>query len=81
MRGAGKYGKWVGVCGGIASDPQAVPILIGLGVKELSVSVPVIPSIKAQVRRLSLATCQKMAGQALALETAAEVRDLSPLEE
>ena len=81
VQGAGRYGKWVGVCGGIASDPQAIPILIGLGVKELSVSVPVIPTIKAQVRSLSLAECQKMSGQALALETAAEVRDLYPIEE
>ena len=33
-------GRWVGVCGGIASDPQAVPMLVGLGVDELSVSMP-----------------------------------------
>ena len=81
VQGAGRYGKWVGVCGGIASDPQAIPILIGLGVKELSVSVAVIPNVKAQVRSLSLAECQKMAGQAIALETAAEVRDSYPVEE
>jgi phosphocarrier protein FPr len=81
VKGAGQYGRWVGVCGGIASDPQAVPILIGLGVKELSVSVSVIPSIKAQVRALSLTECQKVAGRALALETAAEVRALCPLED
>ena len=79
VQGAGRYGKWVGVCGGIAGDPQAVPLLIGLGVKELSVSVPLIPSIKAQVRELSLAHCQKLAGQAIALETAAEVRALYAL--
>ena len=42
-RAAKTEGKWVGVCGGIASDPQAVPLLIGLGVAELSVSVPTIP--------------------------------------
>jgi phosphocarrier protein FPr len=81
VQGAGRYGKWVGVCGGVAGDPQAVPILIGLGVKELSVSVPVIPTVKAQVRSLSLGQCQKLAGQAIALETAAEVRDLWPLPE
>ena len=46
-------GKWVGVCGGIASDPQAVPLLVGLGVDELSVSVPAIPAVKAQIRSLS----------------------------
>jgi phosphocarrier protein FPr len=81
VRGAGRYGKWVGVCGGIGSDPQAIPILIGLGVKELSASVTMIPSIKAQVRSLDLDHCQKLAAQALGMETAAEVRDLVPLEE
>lgn len=43
-------GKWVGVCGELGADPQAVPILIGLGVDELSVSVPAIASVKAQIR-------------------------------
>jgi phosphoenolpyruvate-protein phosphotransferase len=81
VEGAGRYGKWVGVCGGIGSDPQAIPILIGLGVKELSASVSMIPSIKAQVRSLDLDHCQKLAAQALGMETAAEVRDLVPLEE
>lgn len=78
---ANKHGKWCGVCGGVASDPQAVPILIGLGVKELSVSIPTIPSIKAQVRELSLAECQQIAAKAIALDTAAEVRELCPVPE
>jgi phosphocarrier protein FPr len=78
VKGAGQHGRWVGVCGGTASDPQAVPILIGLGVSELSVSVPSIPAIKAQVRGLSLAGCQELARRALALDTAAEVRALVP---
>lgn len=81
VRGAEKHGKWVGVCGGMAGDPQAVPILVGLGVKELSVSVPVIPAVKAQVRGLTLAQCQDLAQQALNLDSAAQVRDLVPLEE
>lgn len=74
-------GKWIGVCGGVASDPQAVPLLVGLGVNELSVSVPTIPSVKAQVRELSLSECQKLAKKAIALATAAEVRALCPLPE
>ncbi|EKU99272.1 phosphotransferase system HPr (HPr) family protein [Leptolyngbya sp. PCC 7375] len=79
VKGAGRYGKWVGVCGGIGSDPQAVPLLIGLGVKELSVSVSMIPTIKALVRSLSLDQCQKLADRTLGLETATEVRSLVPL--
>jgi phosphocarrier protein FPr len=81
VKGAGRYGKWVGVCGGIGSDPQAIPILMGLGVRELSASVTMIPSIKAQVRSLDLDHCQKLAAAALGMETAAAVRDLVPLEE
>ncbi|MHC1728938.1 MAG: phosphoenolpyruvate--protein phosphotransferase [Syntrophobacteraceae bacterium] len=78
VEGAEKHGRWTGVCGGIASDPQAVPILIGLGVKELSVSLPTIPAIKAQIRAISLAECQKLARTALTLDTATEVRKLVP---
>jgi phosphocarrier protein FPr len=78
VKGAQQHDRWVGVCGGIASDPQAVPILIGLGVRELSVSIPAIPAIKAQIRTLSFADCQALAQQALALDTAAAVRALSP---
>jgi len=78
VEAAHAQGKWVGVCGGIASDPQAVPLLIGLGVDELSVSLPTIPSIKAQIRTLWLHECQELARRALTLETAAEVRFATP---
>jgi len=74
-------GRWVGVCGGMASDPQAVPLLVGLGVDELSVSIPAIPTVKAQIRLLSLATCQDLAARALGLDSAAEVRALVPLDD
>ena len=78
---AHQQGKWVGVCGGIAADPQAIPILIGLGVDELSVSVPILPTVKAQIRTLSLADCQQLADQALGADSAADVRALIPAEE
>jgi phosphocarrier protein FPr len=74
-------GKWVGVCGGIASDPQAVPILVGLGVDELSVSIPAIPAVKAQIRGLSLAACQELAARALTQASAAAVRGLVPTDD
>jgi len=80
-RAANNAGKWAGVCGGVASDPQAVPLLIGLGIKELSCSIPAIPSVKAQIRALTLAECQRLAEQALQQPTAAAVRNLVPLEE
>lgn len=72
--GARKHGKWVGVCGGLASDPLAVPVLIGLGVYELSATVPDIPAIKALVRRLSLGACQALAQEVIQMGTATEVR-------
>lgn len=80
VEGASAEGKWVGICGGLASDPQAVPILIGLGVRELSCSVPAIPAVKAEIRARSLADCQTLAHQALAQDTAAAVRALVPLD-
>ena len=73
-KGAGTQGKWVGVCGGMASEAMAVPVLIGLGVTELSVSVPEIPAIKALIRRLNLSECQRLAQELINLGTAAEVR-------
>ena len=76
VKAATAAGKWVGVCGGIAGDPRGAAILTGLGVTELSVSIPSIAAIKAQVRRLSLAKAQALARQALACRTAAEVRSL-----
>ena len=76
VRAAKAHGRWTGVCGGIAGDPQAVPVLIGLGVDELSVSVPVIPAIKAQIRRLRLAECRTLAEKALDCSGPAEVRAL-----
>ncbi len=70
-------GKWVGICGELGSDPLAVPILIGLGVDELSVSVPAIALVKAQVRTLTLATAQGLAEKALACATASDVREVA----
>lgn len=74
-------GKWLGVCGSIASDPQAVPILLGLGVDELSCSIPAIPAVKAAVRSYSLDQCRQLAAKAVACSTPAEVRALVPVDE
>ena len=70
--------KMVGVCGGTAGEVQAVPILIGLGVTELSVSLPVIPKVKALIRGLKMTDCQALAQKALKMSSAKEVRALSP---
>jgi phosphocarrier protein FPr len=54
-----------------------VPILVGLGVDELSVSVPAIPTVKAQIRSLDHAAAQSLAERALRCATAPEVRRMS----
>jgi phosphocarrier protein len=72
--GAAKHGRWVGVCGALASDPLATPVLIGLGVRELSVSPPQIAEIKARVRQLDTVKCACLSAELLNLGSAAAVR-------
>ena len=76
VRAVHAHGKWVGVCGELAADPLAVPVLIGLGVDELSVSARSIPEVKARVREFSLSEAQGLAQKALAVGSPAEVRAL-----
>ncbi|WP_313000916.1 phosphoenolpyruvate--protein phosphotransferase [Pseudomonas sp.] len=75
VNAAHAHGKWVGVCGAMASERLAVPLLLGLGVDELSVSVPLIPAIKSAVREVNLADCRIIAEQVSNLESAADVRE------
>jgi len=77
VQGANKHGKWVGVCGALAGDPLAVPLLVGLGVTELSVDPVSVPGIKARVRNLNYQLCQQRAQDVLALESAQAVRAVS----
>jgi phosphoenolpyruvate-protein phosphotransferase len=65
---------WVGVCGAVASDPLATAALIGLGVRELSVSSPQLAEIKALVRQLDTGDCERLAQRLLTLRSAPEVR-------
>ncbi|NVZ60970.1 phosphoenolpyruvate--protein phosphotransferase [Pseudomonas gingeri] len=76
VKAAHAHGKWVGVCGALASEALAVPALLGLGVDELSVSVPLIPSIKAAIREVNLDECQVLAQRILGQESAEQVREL-----
>ncbi|WP_137718271.1 phosphoenolpyruvate--protein phosphotransferase [Methylobacillus flagellatus] len=77
VKAARANGIWVGVCGGIAGDPKGAAILTGIGVAELSVSIPSVAAIKAKLRLHTLAECQALAGAALQAATTAEVRALS----
>jgi phosphocarrier protein FPr/phosphocarrier protein len=71
------HGRTVAVCGGLASDPVAVPVLIGLGVHELSTVTAVIPQLKALIATLSVDDCTALARHALERETAEAVRALT----
>ncbi|AMB84476.1 PTS N-acetyl-D-glucosamine transporter [Pseudomonas agarici] len=73
--GAARHQRCVGVCGALASDPLATPLLIGLGVSELSVSPPQIGEIKERVRSLDAAECRRISQSLLQLGSAASVRE------
>jgi phosphocarrier protein FPr/phosphocarrier protein len=74
---ANAAGKPVAVCGGIAADPLAAPLLIGLGIGELSVPAPVIPNLKATIAALHIGECRAAARAALNVGSAAAVRALA----
>jgi len=73
---AHQHGKWVGVCGEVAGDPQAAPLLVGLGVDELSMNPSDIPEVKRAIREVDFEKAQEVAKEALACESAAQVRAL-----
>ncbi|QJR11834.1 hypothetical protein DSM104443_02917 [Usitatibacter rugosus] len=70
-------GKEVAVCGGLGSDVTAIPILVGLGVDEVSAVPAAIPRIKRVLRERTLAECEALAREALLQSTAADVRALT----
>lgn len=70
---AHQHGIWAGVCGEMAGDPALVPLLLGLGVDELSASAPLVPRVKFLIRRLKLSEARELAGFALNCESSAEI--------
>ena len=65
---------WVGLCGELAADPLAIPLLIGLGTDELSMNPSSIPQAKMVLRAITIPECQEIAQQALSFRTALEVK-------
>jgi len=74
VEGARLHGRSVSVCGALAGDEEALPILAGLGIRELSVAAGAIPRLKRLVRSLDSRECEALAKQALVLEGAGAVR-------
>jgi phosphotransferase system enzyme I (PtsI) len=73
VEAAARNGIWTGVCGEIGGDPVLVPLLVGLGVEELSAAPPVIPEVKYMIRRIKLNEAQKLAEFALSSESPSEI--------
>ncbi len=68
--------KWVGICGSMAGNPLAVPLLIGFGVDELSVAPSLIPDVKKMIAVVTTYGAQEMAEKSLSMETGLRVRAL-----
>ncbi len=73
---AHRMGRWVGVCGEMAGDLEAVPLLVGLGVDELSVSPPLVPAVKELIRRSRFEELAELAREALTLSSPEEIKGL-----
>ena len=70
---AHKHDIWVGVCGEMAGDLIMVPLLLGLGMDELSVSASLVPRVKRAVQSLSVPECEALVQEAMELDTPAEI--------
>ena len=64
---------WVGVCGEMAGDIALIPLLLGLGVDELSASAVLVPRVKRAVQSLSIPECKQLVKEALTLQTAPDI--------
>ncbi|WP_102271636.1 phosphoenolpyruvate--protein phosphotransferase [Cytobacillus massiliigabonensis] len=72
---AHKEGKWAGMCGEMAGDEMAIPLLLGLGLDEFSMSATSILKARSQIRALNKNEMEKLAAEALKMRTAEEVLD------
>ena len=76
IRVAHERGKWVGICGELGGEGRYLPLLLGLGLDELSMSSPRIPAVKSQLRQLDSRACRELAMQACECRSAQEIEDL-----
>lgn len=74
VQAAQPHGKWVGVCGELAGDPVAVPVLVGLGVRELSMNPGSIPKIKDVIDHIRIGAAESLAVRVLQAESASSAR-------
>jgi phosphoenolpyruvate-protein phosphotransferase len=74
LRAAHTHGRWVGLCGELAADPLAIPILLGLGLDEFSMAPSSIPPAKQTIAHLSIPVARRLAQKALQLNDGKSVR-------
>lgn len=67
-------GKWVGMCGGMAGDPMAVPLLLAMGLDELSMSATSIQKIKYSINHVKMDKCKILLNDILKMKTIGEIR-------
>ncbi len=72
-----RKGLWVGVCGEMAGDPAMVPLLLGLGVDELSCAPPLVPQIKKLIRQIKQSEAEALVKQAFECDSGSEIHALS----
>jgi phosphoenolpyruvate-protein kinase (PTS system EI component) len=77
VQAAREHGRWVAVCGEIAGDALAAPVLVGLGVTELSMAAAAIPTVKHVLRSIDLGDARDLARAALNADSAPAVRELA----
>ncbi len=70
-------GIWTGVCGEMAGDVLLTPLLLGLGVDELSVTNAILPRVKKAVQSLDFGRCEELVNQVLSMEESGAIADLS----
>ena len=74
IESANKEGKWAGMCGEMASDPNAAILLMAMGIKELSMSAPSIPKVKERIRNISKTKAQEILDKVMTMEDGNEIK-------
>lgn len=75
IESANKEGKWAGMCGEMASDPNAAIILMAMGIKELSMSAPSIPRVKERIRNITFTKAKEILDKVMEMEDGDKIRD------
>ena len=74
IESANKEGKWAGMCGEMASDPNAAILLMAMGIKELSMSAPSIPKVKERIRNISSTKAKEILDKVMEMEDGNEIK-------